>query len=61
MSWDEITLAVLGGSGVVTVSLIMLREILLKVVEVIQAWRAVRRELRAHDPEGNGHGARQLR
>ncbi|WP_169813931.1 hypothetical protein [Actinomadura kijaniata] len=46
MSWDEATLAVLGATGMVALLLIMLWEVLLKVLEVIQAWRTVRRALR---------------
>jgi hypothetical protein len=46
VSWNEATLALLSAAGMVTLLLIMLREILLKVIEVVQAWRAVRRALR---------------
>lgn len=56
MSWNDLALVVLAVGGLATLALSMLRDILLKVVEVIQAWRAVRRELRTPSSDGNNHG-----
>lgn len=55
MSWNEATLAVLSAAGLMTLILIMLREILLKVIEVVQAWRAVRQALHNRSSEGDEH------
>ena len=57
MSWNEVTLAGISAAGMVTLLLTLLREILLKLPEVIQAWRAVRRALRTPSSDSDEHVA----
>lgn len=46
MSWDDLALVVLGLTGVLTLLLSQVRDVLAKTAEVIQAWHDMRRILR---------------
>lgn len=56
MSFNEIALVVLGASGLVRLVLDVLQDILIKVKDVIKAWRAVRREIRKSASDEGEHG-----
>lgn len=42
MSWDDAALLVLAGSGFISLALTQLRDLLIKSVDVVHAWRGVR-------------------
>lgn len=50
MSWDRVTLLVLGFFGCLTLLLTQISEVLSKVPPIIRAWRRVRNELRRGNP-----------
>jgi hypothetical protein len=48
MKWDDVALAILAGSGCITLLLTEISDALSKLREVIRAWHQVRQELHCH-------------
>lgn len=52
MSWDSITLSVLACFGTAILALSQLRELLVKVTEIVHAWHELRRSVHPGPSEG---------
>ncbi len=53
MSWDSLALLILALSGVLSLLLSQVRDVLAKTAEVIHAWREVQQSLRAESRARN--------
>lgn len=53
MNWDNVLLTILAVFGAAVLLLTQVREFLVKLTDVIQAWHEVRRSLHDH---GDSHG-----
>jgi hypothetical protein len=51
VNWDSATLTILAAFGAAMLLLAQLREVLIKLPEVIQAWIEVRRSLQSRDAD----------
>lgn len=50
VSWDHVTLVILAVFGTATLLLAEVRELLVRLPDVIEAWHEVRRCLQGRDP-----------
>lgn len=61
MSWDNVMLTILAVSGAAMLVLGQVRELLVRLQDIIEAWHEVRRSLRGqddgHDRLRNAHGS----
>lgn len=51
MNWDSITLSILAGFGALLLILSQLREVLVKISDLISAWHEVRHSIRCTPDE----------
>ena len=51
MNWDNVTLTILAAFGAAMLLLAQLRELLIKLPDVIQAWNEVRSSLQSRDAD----------
>lgn len=61
MNWDNVMLTILAGFGAAMLVLGQVRELLVRLPDIIEAWHEVRRSLRGqgdgHDRFRNVHGS----
>jgi hypothetical protein len=51
VNWDNVTLTIFAASGAGMLLLAQLRELLMKLTDVVRAWNEVRRSLQSSDAE----------
>ncbi len=51
MNWDNVILTIFAVFGAAMLLLVQLRELLMKLPDVIQAWNEVRRSLQSRDAD----------
>lgn len=56
MNWDSYALFVLAASGLLSLVLTQVRDLLIRVKEIIDAWRAVQRSARTSDSRHEDDG-----